>query len=301
MRIGIAGGGAMGSLFAWYFHRAGIDVSVYEADNAAAESLKSGLSVTAEGRTDIITLSACSDPSILRDRGMIFLFVKSYSTGAAMRSIAPHLSPDAIIVSLQNGLGNREAIAAHVPAGRIVYGSTTIGAYKTAPHALVLGGMGDIVLGGTGSGAVDAVAEALRLARLPVTVTKRPDETIWRKAIINAGINPVAALLGIPNGKIIESEHLSLLQKNIVFEAAAAARALGIDLDSEAMAAATREICAKTAANRCSMLQDLDAGRPTEIDSINGMIIRYGREHRIDTPYNEAVYALIKYREQKKE
>ncbi len=290
----------MGSLFAWYFHRAGMDVSVYEADPAVAESLKNSLSVSAEGRTDVISLSAGSDPSILGNRGILFLFVKSYSTAAAMRSIAPHLSPDSIVVSLQNGLGNKETIAAHVPDRRIVYGSTTIGAYKTAANALVLGGMGDIQLGGTDSAAVGAVAESLRGARLPVTITERPDETIWRKAIINAGINPVAALLGITNGKIIESEHLSRLQKHIVIEAVAAARALSIDLDSDGMIATTREICAKTAANRCSMLQDLEAGRPTEIDSINGMIIRYGREHRIDTPYNEAVYALIKYREMKK-
>jgi 2-dehydropantoate 2-reductase len=178
-----------------------------------------------------------------------------------------------------------------------VYGTTTIGGYKEGPSTVVLGGMGEIVIGGSDEIALDLVNSVLRTAGLDVHITPTPGEAVWKKAVINAGINPLGALTGLENGKLLENEHLSALQESLIRECAAVAMTEGISLDPDDMIAAAREVCERTAANRCSMLQDLDARRKTEIDSINGHIIRAGLRNGVRAPYNEAVYRLVKARE----
>ncbi|MBP7582650.1 MAG: 2-dehydropantoate 2-reductase [Spirochaetes bacterium] len=295
---GIVGAGAMGALFSCFFHRAGVEFRVYEKDRATVEALKNGLRARLEdGAERVVPLAAGSDPAAMRECGIVFIFVKSHATRAAAADIAPHLKEGTIVVSLQNGLGNREILARELPGARLVYGTTTIGGYKDGAGSVVLGGLGEIVIG---SGDDTALAEArglLEKAGLAIIITPNPEEAVWKKALINAGINPLGALSGLENGKIIGNEHLATLMESIIREGAAAASAEGVSLDPDEMIETALQVCARTARNRCSMLQDLDAGRHTEIDSINGHIIRTGLKHGIRSPFNEAVYRLVKSRE----
>lgn len=298
MIAGIVGAGAMGSLFSGFFHRGGIECVVYERDRATVDALDAGLLVRmGMGSEHRIPVRVSPDPAILHACDAIFIFVKSYATAGAARDIAPHLGEGAVVVSLQNGLGNREQLERELPGVRLVYGTTTIGGYREGPSTVVLGGMGEIVIGGADDKALDLVRGMLGSAGLDVHITPRPDVAVWKKAVINAGINPLGALAGLENGRLLENEHLSALQESIIRESVAVAMAGGISLDPDDMIAAAREVCEKTAANRCSMLQDLDARRKTEIDSINGHIIRAGLKHGVRAPYNEAVYRLVKARE----
>ena len=133
MKAGIVGAGAMGSLFAWYFAEAGIETVIYEKSELTVLALSQGLTVTTAGGDMVIHPEVSSEPSILSGAGIIFIFVKSYSTDEAAELVSSAAGPGAVIVSLQNGLGNYEVISSYIPREKIVYGTTTIGAARISP------------------------------------------------------------------------------------------------------------------------------------------------------------------------
>ncbi len=297
MKTGIVGAGAVGSIFAYFFDRAKIECVFYEKDSETVRQLKKGLNVSVNDKTESISIDINDTPDILKGCGIVFLFVKSYSTESAIKDIKDKIDKNCIVVTLQNGIGNRDIISEHIPEERIVCGSTTIGATKTDSNSVKLGGMGNFIIGGKNSVAVKQVEAILKKAGFDVEITDNPDAAIWKKTIINAGINPLGALLRIPNGMIINNEYTLKLQQLLVLEAVNVANAMGIKLDADEMTELTRSVCEKTFQNLCSMLQDIKAGRRTEIDNINGIIVEYGRRNSIDAAFNEAVYRLIKARE----
>jgi 2-dehydropantoate 2-reductase len=129
---------------------------------------------------------------------------------------------------------------------------------------------------------------------MPAAKSADPDTDVWKKAIVNAGINPLGALLNVPNGMIVKNEHSLALMRSIIAEAVTAANAHGLRLDASEMQLAAVAICEQTAANECSMLQDVKNKRRTEIESITGEIIAAAKKHNIETPSNTGVYQLIK-------
>ncbi len=295
MKAGIVGAGALGSLFAHIFQRAGIPFSIYEKDNAVVEAINSnGLALTENGVSDTIHPIINSKPGILSDADIILLFVKSYSTGDAVESIKHAIKNDSVIVSLQNGLGNYEAIARHIDENRIVLGTTTIGATKTGLSSVVMGGKGGITIGSVSADSVEAADLLFSKTGFPLHRIFNPHIAVWKKAIINAGINPIASILDIRNGEILESEYAMRLQEKAVEEAVESAKAAGINIDYTAMLDEVRDVCAKTSANVCSMLQDIRNKRRTEIDSINGVIMESAAKSGILTPVTETLYLLVK-------
>lgn len=297
MKVGIIGAGAMGSIFSYFFYKAKIDVVLFEKDNKTIINLNNGIDIIKDDKIEEIYICVDSKLEILKECEIVFLFVKSYDTDEAIRGVLSAINNDCIIVSLQNGIGNKEIIAKNIPEDRIVYGSTSIGAARTEDGSIRLGGMGNIVIGGSSVKAVKSVEEILKMAGLDVTVSDNPETVIWKKAIINAGINPIGALLDISNGSILKNEYAKKIQEELVKEAVAVALSVRLAFDADEMIEQTRIVCEKTAGNICSMLQDKRAHRRTEIDSINGTIIEYGRKNSIATPYNNAVYYLIKAQE----
>ncbi len=297
MKAGIIGAGAMGSIFAYFFKKADIDTVIYEKNQNIVAEAKSGLTIHINGKSERIRIVIGSDPDVLRGSDIILIFVKSHATDTAIKKIKEIISSDTILVSLQNGLGNKEKIAEHINSENIVFGSTSIGAYKSGRTDITLGGLGDSIIGGVNKQAVQRVEDLFKKAGLIVRMTDDPDKAVWKKAIINAAINPFGAILGIENGRIIENEFTLSMQKEIIREAVEIALSLGIKFDIKEMADTVIDVCKKTAKNRCSMLQDIESKRKTEIDSINGMIVNYGRQSRIKTPYNDSLYNLIKAKE----
>ena len=293
MKVGIVGAGAMGSIFAYFFSRGGVDTVLFEKDESAVAAIKSGgLNFIIDDETERLDFDIDTRSEILSNCDIIFLFVKTYSTEEAVKAISDS-TKNSIIVTLQNGIGNRDILIKYISEERVVSGSTSIGATKMDENTVRLGGLGNVVIGGA-QDAVLPVEEILRKSGIDVSIAENPDTEIWKKAIINAGINPLGALLGVPNGLIASNEYSLKLQDNIVRESVKVAGAMGIALDPDEMADVTQSVCEKTAKNLCSMLQDVSAKRRTEIDSINGIIIEYGKEHGIDTSFNEAIYLLVK-------
>jgi 2-dehydropantoate 2-reductase len=295
MKAGIIGAGALGSLFAHFFSNINIDFVLYENNEESVSDIKNkGLTLKREERSTSISPVISSSPGILAEAEVIFLFVKSYSTNDAVKVVSEHLCKNSILVSLQNGLGNVDEIRKYIDAERIVYGTTTMGAAKSSMSEVISGGAGIINLGGVHSGNVKTVNDLLVSAGLDSHIVSDPDLYLWQKAVINAGINPIAAILGIPNGGIIASSYASMLQENVVREAVNSALANNMNLDFPEMLKKTRDVCEKTSINICSMLQDVRNRRKTEIESINGRIIEYAENKGVSLPFNKSLFLLVK-------
>jgi len=293
MKTGIAGAGSLGSLFASFFLRSGIDTALYEISPESVESIGTDLKIIGPEGESVYHPVISGKPSILSDADAIFIFVKSYSTRAAAADIAGAIRKDAIIVSLQNGLGNYEVLKEFFPVEQIVYGTTTYGAAKRSPSEVVFGGAGTVNIGGRSTAAAHKIRELLEAAGCSVSVTDNPDMAVWKKALINAGINPVASILKIRNGGILNNPYALELQKLILEEAVLAAQSAGHAFDPDKIIEETRTVCRKTTTNICSMLQDIEAGRKTEIESINIKIAETGEAAGLNMNYNRAVSYII--------
>ncbi|MGQ9842801.1 MAG: ketopantoate reductase family protein [Spirochaetota bacterium] len=294
-RIGIVGAGAMGSLFAFFLYN-NYHLLLYDSNTDTVHAIKQGLTVEINSAQQKFFPIISNDPSILAEADVIFLFIKSFATSDAITTIQPYIKTDAIVVTLQNGIGNVEQIASMIK-NPLIYGTTTIGATKLSPAHVRFGGIGSIIIGGDSSWHCSTVHSLLKQAGLSVTIASNPKKTLWEKAIINAAINPLGALLEVPNGMLIQNSDTLYIMTHVILEACQVAHADGISIDSNQMIEATVTVCRNTQNNFCSMLQDILAKRKTEIDSINGAVIDIAKRHNIDTSYNSTIYRLVKYKE----
>jgi 2-dehydropantoate 2-reductase len=299
MRICVVGCGAVGSLFA--ANLASLeDVEVWAYDLAQAHVAainEQGLRLTGAGEVHAMGIRATSDASELPACDFGIVATKAMHTEAAIAATA-HAFADGAVASVQNGVGNEEALAPHVarvirgttfPAGKIlepgvvqwdVKGDTTFGPFEPSPAT---------------AAEIDQLAAACTRGGMPSVAVDDARGAQWRKVIFNSATNPVGALTGLTHGRICERPDLRRFVTGLVDEGKAVAAAQGIELDSDPEAlidhAAKREVAYD---HKASMLQDVDACRPTEVDYLNGGIVRFGRENGVPTPLNEAIVALIK-------
>ena len=298
MRVCVVGCGAVGSLFAANLAQlADVDVWGYDVsvDHVAAINQR-GLRLSGAG--DVVgRLRATSDPRELPPCDFGIVATKAMHTGAAIAATA-HAFAAGAVASVQNGVGNEETIAERVarvirgttfPAGRIVApghvqwdvkGDTTIGPFEPRPAAME---------------EIRRLAEACTRAGMPTHAVPDARGAQWRKVIFNAATNPVGALTGLTHGQICEDAALRRLVSALVAEGKAVCAAQGIELDAEPETLIDHAARPDVAyGHKASMLQDVEARRPTEIDWLNGGVARFGREHGVPTPLNEALAALVK-------
>ena len=298
MRVCVVGCGAVGSLFAANLAQLeDVDVWAYDvsAEHVAAIN---GDGLRLSGAGDVVgQLQATADAAELPACDFGIVATKAMHTGEAIEATA-HAFATGAVASVQNGVGNEETIAAHVqrvirgttfPAGRIVApghvqwdvrGDTTLGPFEPKPAA-----MED----------VERLAEACTRAGMPTRAAPDARGAQWRKVIFNAATNPVGALTGLTHGRVCDDPALRRLVSALVDEgkAVCAAQDIALDSDPEALIDhAARRVVAYD--HKASMLQDVEARRATEIDWLNGGIVRFGRERGVATPLNEAITALVK-------
>jgi 2-dehydropantoate 2-reductase len=298
MRVCVVGCGAVGSLFAANLAQLNdVDVWAYDLDLEHVRAINErGLRLSGAG--DVVgPVHATNDPAELPPCDFGLVATKSMHTDAAMRAAAPAFAAGAVC-SVQNGVGNEEAIAEYVervirgttfPAGRVVgpghvawdvKGETTIGPFEPRPAP-----MADI----------ERLADACTRAGMPTAALPDARGAQWRKVIFNAATNPIGAVTGLTHGRVCEDPALRRLVSTLVDEGKAVAAAQGIELDADPEALIDHAARAEVAYDhKASMLQDVEARRTTEVDYLNGGIVRFGREHGVPVPLNEAVVALIK-------
>ena len=302
MKIAVIGAGAMGSLFGAYLGAGGNEVSLVDIwDDHVKKINTGGLMIYEEGGPRNFELTAVTDPARLGRQELVIVFVKSYHTAAALKRAKNLLGEGTQVLTLQNGLGNVEAITGAAGEVTVIAGTTSHGATLLGPARIKHAGVGETVIGKI-SGKTDRSAEiAAEFSRcgLETRVSDNIAGLIWGKLLVNVGINALTALLGVTNGRLTESESTLQLMKTLVSEGEAVARARGITLPYADTFGKVVAVARATAENRSSMLQDIDRRYPTEIDFINGAVAREGARTGIPTPANRLVTLLIKSLEEK--
>ena len=297
MKIGIVGGGAIGLTFAAAL-AAAHDVIVLVRRAEVADTLAhDGIALTVDGETTYVPVRATLDAAAFADRDAVIVAVKAYATRDALAPLRGILPPHTLVASIQNGLDNDAAAREALPGARVVAGSTTQGAVALGPGRVRPMGRGTTTFARDDAAepSSDALAAGFRAAGLDARVADDIAPVLWRKLVINAAINPLGALTGRLNGAMTTDPDLAPLARTLAEEAAAVAAAEGVPIADpwtlvEGAAGAT-------AANRNSMLQDLDAGRPTEIDAITGALVRRAAAHGIAVPLTATIAHLVAARE----
>lgn len=291
----IVGPGAMGCLHAALLTSAGVRVGLLDhRPERAARIAERGIIVESDGRETTVPVPCSADARDFHPAGLAIIFVKAYDTEAAVEQALPGLNDDASVLTLQNGLGNHERIATLVAPVRVLAGATTTGATLLGEGHVREAGRGMTQIGSP-AGAPHRARAAVNLllrAGIDAQYTGSVEESLWTKAIVNAAINPLTALTGLHNGRLAEEPELRELLRAVAEEAATVARRDGVFV-ADNIADAVEGICRATARNRSSMLQDIRAGRRTEIDQINGEIARRADAHGVPAPLCRALTALV--------
>lgn len=297
MRVAILGTGALGCVFAARLAAAAEVWMVGTWAEGVAAVQSRGVTVHEPGGgVTRARVSATSDPADAPAADFALLLVKSYQTPRAAAWAARILAPDGLAVTLQNGLDNGPRLAAAVGAERTAVGVTTTGATLLGPGEARLAAIQPTCIGRSGDTArrVEQFVALLNAGDLEAHATDAITPRLWGKAVANAAINPLTALWRVPNGELLASPERRGLLAALAREAAAVAQARGIILPFDDPIAYVEGVCRATAANRSSMLQDVSAGRPTEIDSINGVLIAEGARLGVPIPVNETVWRLVR-------
>lgn len=296
MKLGIIGAGALGLTFAAALSPVH-DVIVLARRAATAELLqREGIAREVAGALDRVAVAATADPAELGDLDAVIVAVKAYATLAALAPLRGVLAPRTLVASVQNGLDAAAVARAALPGARVVAGSTTQGAIRLGEGRVqpVNCGTTQFAAGDGESPSAGDLVAAFLAAGLDARITDDAAAMLWRKLVVNAAINPLCALTATPNGAAA-SEGLAPLARALAAEAAAVARAEGSDLGDPWPAVEAAALASAT--NRNSMLQDLDAGRPTEIDAISGAIVERARRHGIAVPLTATMLAMVRARE----
>ena len=297
MRVCVVGCGAVGSLFAANLAQLeDVEVWAFDLARAHVEAINAdGLRLSGAGEV-VGRVRATTEPAELPPCDFGIVATKAMHTEGAIAATAQAFA-DGSVASVQNGIGNEETIAGHVasvirgttfPAGRVlepghvqwdVKGNTTLGPFEPSPATF---------------DEIERLADACTRAGLPTEAVADARGPQWRKVIFNAATNPVGALTGLTHGRVCEDPPLRALVSGLVDEGKAVAGAQGIVLDAdpeELIDHAARPDVAYD--HKASMLQDVEAHRATEIDYLNGGIVRFGREYGVPTPLNEGILALV--------
>jgi 2-dehydropantoate 2-reductase len=305
----VAGAGALGSVFGGLLARAGWPVALLGRAAHLAPIARDGLRVEGLfGEHVVRDLELASDAAALRGRfTTVLLTVKSYDTEAMVRAIAPHLALDGVLVCLQNGLGNLETAASVVGLSRVIGARVIFGAERTGPARVRVTVNAAPVLVGSPDPRDEARTRIARQWALWFAEAGIPSEPtddlvgeLWAKVFYNAALNPLGALLGVPYGYLPDDPDARAIMDGVIDEAFAVARAEGVRLgwpDAGAYRAVFYEaLVPSTAAHRSSMLQDLERGRPTEIDAMNGYVARRGAALGLPVPVNTTLTHMIRAR-----
>lgn len=290
----IVGTGALATLFAARLSQAGRHVTMLGTWKAGLDALgKNGARLLdAQGDEYQFDVQVANDPRQCVGVKHALVLVKAWQTERVARQLVECLAEDGVAVTLQNGLGNRETLAQSLGPDRVALGTTTTGATLLGPGLARAGGEGIISI--ERHPALGPTEEALRAARFNVHLVEDAQSLIWGKLVINAAINPLTALLRVPNGQLLERPSARRMMSSLAHETAQVASAEKIRLPFTDPIAAAEDVARKTGANHSSMFQDVMRGAPTEIDAICGAVVRVAQKHQIHTPANWACWNLVK-------
>jgi 2-dehydropantoate 2-reductase len=295
MKIAVMGAGAVGCYYGAMLARAGHDVTLIGRPDHVEAMNRDGLLLDFGASQEYVAVRADTDAAGVAGAEMVLFCVKSTDTIEAGEQIKPFISSNTIVLSLQNGVDNAERLGnvlgqPVIPV--VVYVATSMGGPGHVRHH----GRGELVIGQSDQS--QKVVDTLVPARIPVEVSENASGALWAKMILNCAYNALSAITQLPYGKLVEGVGVWDVMRAAVDECLAVAKADGVDVPGDVWAA-IEKIAATMPAQFSSTAQDLSRGKPSEIDYLNGYIVRKGKELGIATPTNQTLHALTKLQESK--
>jgi 2-dehydropantoate 2-reductase len=298
MKIAVMGAGAMGCVFGAALADAGFDMTMIDVRPDVIDAINAGgIGVRRDNRERRVQVAATTDPSTVGPVDLILFLVKSHHTGDAARFASGIVDDSTIVATMQNGLGNGDILAKAFGAGNVVLGVTAESGTTIAPGVVEHPGHAATFVGpyeGDAFVAAEVVADALRASGFEAEQTASIATEIWRKLVVGASTLPAPALLGLTCGELMEDDEMRRLMDETAVEVVRVARSLGHDVDEQERLRYIHELLAQVPDAKGSMVQDIEAGRKTEIEVINGAVVRAGASVGIETPINQTLVALVK-------
>jgi 2-dehydropantoate 2-reductase len=299
MKIGIVGAGAMGSLFGGRLSQAGKEVLLYDIYEEHVQAIqRDGLMIEepASDRREVCHPGATSRAEDLEDVEFLVIFVKSAATETVARQFSRIAGSGTIAITMQNGLGNEGILKESFGEGRTAAGVTSQGATFLSPGRIRHAGRGPthLCMSDRNNEKLREFVDALNQARLEADLEENIEDLIWSKLIINVGINALSALTGVANGRLLDFPDTKALMADLVEEAVRVAEKKGVRLTFADPLQMVYQVADKTGGNRSSMLQDFDRKRQSEIDFINGAILREAEALGLEVPVNRVLTRLVR-------
>jgi len=301
MKIAIVGAGAMGCLY-------GAKLSAVPANEVYLIDVwkdhmdavnENGLLMEENGETvSYRAVKGVVDANQAGICDLAIVFVKSTLTKTAVKENKAVFGPDTIALTLQNGLGNIDLIRAEIGDANVIAGTTAHGATMLGPGRMRHAGAGKTIIGefnGTKSDRIEKIASVLQEAGLETDISDNVLGLVWDKLLVNVGINALTGITRLQNGELLNHPEIEEILEAAVAEAHAVAKAKGVRLSYDDPVGHTKDVCRATAANKSSMLQDILNQKQTEIDMINGAVVREGAEAGIAAPVNMVLTNLIRF------
>jgi len=297
MKITIVGPGAMGLLFGAFLGKSKEDINILDRDSKRTQHIKKqGIKV--EGMSNFHTrINVASNPKEIGTSDLVVICVKSYDTEDAVRGAKELIGANTQILTLQNGVGNVQVLDEAVGEDRVIGGVTSHGATMLGWGHVRHAGKGDTIIGKKDKKVLGPIREVSRIFNkvgFNTKISKDINSLIWSKLIINVGINALTALTGLNNGRLLDYDGTKSVMKQLVSEAVKVAKRKRVKLIYDDPLQKVESVSKATAKNVSSMLQDVLNKKKTEIDYINGAIVRQGKNLNIATPANEVLTGLIK-------
>jgi 2-dehydropantoate 2-reductase len=295
----------MGCLYAGAFHRAGAGVTLIDVDPGHLAAINSrGLELDTRAGVETLRLAALRPEHARETVDLVVLFTKTFHTDAALEGVKSIIGPATHAMTLLNGLGNDEAVARHVARERVIAGVSTLPSDLIGPGRVRSHGEGGSKIYpayGGDAGFAQEVADLLTAGGLPTVLEPDIRAAIWSKAIFNAAMNALCALTRRTPGFLGAHEEARALIRAVVLEGVRAAQASGVAIEAEPILDLTVVSVTDHADHEASMLQDVKAGRRTEVDAINGAIVRAAQAAGVTVPVTETLWRLVKLEEAKLE
>ena len=301
--IAVLGAGAVGCYFGGMLARAGNAVTLIARANHVAAINQNGLYLDCLSFKEHVRLNATTDVSEISGADLILCCVKSSDTEDAIRLIAPHIKKDAVILSLQNGVDNYERIRATISNPTfpsVVYVATRMAGDGHVEHV----GRGELAIGAAGAegdwtNTLNAIAALFSTSNVPCKVSPDVKRDLWAKFLVNCAYNGISAIGAIDYGQMVETAEIKKLINALTVEFLLIAKNEGVNISAEEAIKVNAQIPITMPRQKSSTAQDLMRGKQSEIDYLNGLIVRKGIEHNIPTPANQAIHALVKMLERK--
>ena len=290
MRIAVMGAGAVGCYYGGMLARAGHDVTLIGRPQHVQAVQQNGLRLDTQSFQATVPVRADTEPAGVAGAGLVLFCVKSTDTVAAAEALAPHLERDTILISLQNGVDNVDRLRAALPQeviAAVVYVATEMAGPGHVKH----NGRGDLVIGASASSG--EIAALFTAAGVPVQVSDNVTGELWAKLIVNCAHNALSAISRMPYGRMVQSEGVPAVMDDVVLECLEVAGAAGVTIPAD-VRKAVPSLALAMPAQYSSTAQDLMRGKPSEIDHLNGYVVRTAESFGIRTPVNRVLHTLVK-------